>query len=457
MSSIITNDFRIANLAALQESLADTTNNGYYLCMGRSIAWSNDNSPPTPVDSISTFNSLWDTLIAGKRVDNTNCRQAILLRQWTTGKYYDMFRPDYDGTVAGVNIDTGAPTAPATLFDANYYIVDPTTLNVYKCLYNRSQTTNLPVASTVLPTTTSTAPQSTSDGYVWKFMFTVPSGDAASFDTPSFIPAPDTDLLGVSDVDGALRAIVVTAAGAYSVAPTVVIHGDGTSAAATAHLGGGGVVWIEITNPGSGYTHANISFTGGTGAGGTVATAIIGPKGGHAHAPADELGGIYLIIAQTFAGAESGYMPTDNDFRQIAILKNPTLSATVIRQAHVRLMGSLQLQTAATPSDVFTIGGQITGGTSGSKGIVVDYDSTSHIIYYVVDYVGFGTADIVPFQNNEVVTDTTSSNSATTNSSGGVIAPDVDPRTGTILYLENRRPVARDPSQTEDIRTVIEF
>jgi hypothetical protein len=38
-----------------------------------------------------------------------------------------------------------------------------------------------------------------------------------------------------------------------------------------------------------------------------------------------------------------------------------------------------------------------------------------------------------------------------------IISPDLEPFTGEILYLENRRPITRAPDQTEDIRIVMEF
>lgn len=455
MSSIISNDFRLQNLAAMQAALTDTVNNSFYMALAKYMPWNNESSPDSPVDSEKAKRAIWEAGLAGKKVLVTNTRQGVFLRPWVSGQFYDMYRDDVDGTIATLNLDGSARAVNApTLFDLNYYVINPANLNVYKCLYNRSHTTNLPVASTdsTFLTDTSVNVVHGSDGYDWKYMFTVSSTDAALFNTPSFIPAPSTPTAAL--VSGGIYAILVTTAGAYTVAPTVTIVGDGTGATATAHIAGGGVVWVEVTAPGSGYTHAVVQFSGGTGAGGTVAQAIISPKGGHGSNPANELGGIYLIIQQKFVADESASgskFTVANDFRQIFLLKNPTLSAVLATANAIGLYHSLVL---TTDPGAFIADATLTGNTSGAQGKVIDYTPATKTIRFQYDYSLTTNKLGVPFVVGETVTDGTNSGVIATS---GVVGPDVDPYTGSIIYFENRQAIARSLTQTEDCRIIVEF
>jgi len=456
MASIITNQFRLSNLKALQAAIADTVNNSFYLCLGKALPWADEANPDVPKDTNDQIRAFWDYALAGKKVLSTNTRQGIFLRPWVSGQFYDMFRNDIDGTVATKNLDgTARSSNPASLFDCNYFVINPANLNVYICLYNRSHTTNLQVASTdnSFLTDTSANVIHGSDGYDWKYMFTVPSGDAALFNTPSFIPASTTGSAAL--VAGGIYNVLVTTAGAYTVAPTATVVGDGTGAAVTAHIAGGGVVWCEVTNPGSGYTHAKINFTGGTGAGGTVAVPVIGTRGGIGSAPADELGGIYLIIQQKFIADESGSgskFTVANDFRQIGLLKNPTLTSTLVTSDAIRLCRSLVL---TTDPGSFTADDTLTGGTSGAKGKVVDYIAASKTIRYNLD-VSIATSVLgKDFAVGDVVTDAHAHSGTVATS--GVHGPEVDLNTGALVYFENRKAITRSSSQTEDVRIIVEF
>ena len=40
---------------------------------------------------------------------------------------------------------------------------------------------------------------------------------------------------------------------------------------------------------------------------------------------------------------------------------------------------------------------------------------------------------------------------------GGLATPEIEPNSGDIVYIENRRQITRAPDQIEDIKLVIEF
>ena len=142
-------------------------------------------------------------------------------------------------------------------------------------------------------------------------------------------------------VDGALQRVRVVAAGSGYTASTttanITIRGDGSSGVATVVTNGsGGVSSVSITTAGSGYTTAYIANEDIPGfdnanqaADGTNASAniefIIQPKNGHGADPVEELGGNYIILNSRLEYSEgSGDFPTDNDFRQIGVVVNPT-------------------------------------------------------------------------------------------------------------------------------------
>ena len=291
MAAIISNKFRIHNAQSFLEGFDEASPTSVYLGIGRPQSWTDDNLPDTPKDTVGDELYYWDDMIALKRVQASDVILAIPRRDWTSGKYYDIYRHDYNGTTAGVNITSGGATTPATLFDANFFVITDE-YNVYKVIDNRNSN-GVVVASVNKPTGTGTAIFSTADGYAWKYMFTVSPANVLKFVSTDFIPVKRlvtnpgvTDayynqyLVEQAAVDGRIDNIVVTNAGSgYSSTPTVAITGDGTGATATAvrDAGTNTIIRVDITSGGSGYTYANVAFTGG---GGANANPAFGGSGG---------------------------------------------------------------------------------------------------------------------------------------------------------------------------------
>jgi hypothetical protein len=335
---------------------------------------------------------------------------------------------------------------------------------VYKCLDNRS-TANTVVASTTKPTGNSTSAITTADGYVWKYMYTISPADVIKFVSTDFIPVkfiPDnpgsTDayydqwLVEAAAVDGAINNVLVTSGGtSYASAPTVTITGDGTGATATATIdaGSGTVRAITITNAGSGYTFASVCISGGSGSSST-ATAIIGPKGGHGANPVEELGGFYVIMNVRLEYADgSGDFPVDNDYRRITLITDPYNFGTTTVSTATTLKATREL-TFSSGSGTFTQDETITGGTSGAVGRITSVSgSTLRYILLRTDNT-LGRA----FQTSESITGGTSGASATV---ATLTSPEVQPDSGDVIYVENRRPINRASDQIEDIKIIVEM
>ena len=213
MAAIITNKFRINNAEQFVESFSEASPTAYYLFIGRPQAWSTDvdvqgnsinegtdTTPPTPNDDISTEYYSYDELLGAKKITSSDITNVIQRRTWTTGTTYDM----YEHNISSSN---AAASGATNIFDSNFYVINSAN-NVYKVIENDGAS-----ASTVEPTATSTAIFSTSDGYRWKYMYSLTTSEATNFTTTDFIPVSTDSTVSAAAVDGALDTILVVAGG----------------------------------------------------------------------------------------------------------------------------------------------------------------------------------------------------------------------------------------------------
>ena len=98
MAAIISNKFRIHNAQSFLEGFDEASPTSIYLGIGRPQSWADDNIPDTPKDTVGDELYYWDDMIALKRVQASDVILAIPRRDWTSGKYYDIYRHDYNGT-----------------------------------------------------------------------------------------------------------------------------------------------------------------------------------------------------------------------------------------------------------------------------------------------------------------------------------------------------------------------
>jgi hypothetical protein len=119
----------------------------------------------------------------------------------------------------------------------------------------------------------------------------------------------------------------------YQIGPTIKITGDGSNAAAIAIVNTAAnsvydIVGVDIINPGSGYTQANIAIYSNTGiglVGGATARPIISPVYGHGYDAVSELGGRYVGINakfDTISNESYEFLPYGS-YRKVGILENP--------------------------------------------------------------------------------------------------------------------------------------
>jgi hypothetical protein len=137
-------------------------------------------------------------MVGGKRLNDSDIKLMVKRNDWVAGKVYDEYNSFSD-----------------VFANANFYVnVDETTnQHIFKCLFN-----NNGVPSTDRPRFNDTSADdvyySTSDGYVWKYMYSIDRSTFEKFATQDYIPIiPNANVTG-NAVSGAIDMIHVQEGGA---------------------------------------------------------------------------------------------------------------------------------------------------------------------------------------------------------------------------------------------------
>ena len=485
MAAIITNKFRINNAEQFVESFSETSAETYYLFIGRAHSWASDAdvqgntiaegtdaSPPTPNDDVSSEFYNWDDMLGAKIIASTDVSRVIPRRNWTTGTTYDM----YEHNISSSN---AAASGATNLWDSSFVVMN-SSYAVYKVIENDGAT-----ASTVEPTSTSNSIFATSDGYRWKYMYSLTSAETLNFMSTDFIHCSTDSTVSAAAVDGALDTALVVAGGSGyntssgSTISAIPIRGDGSSGVASVTISSGAVSAVSITTAGTGYTYAYITNAdiiaatnaGGSGSGANI-NVIIPPKGGHGSDALKELGAFYVMMNKSLVGAEgTSDIGVANDFRRIGLVRNPyNFGTTTVASADTRRQ--LYAAVFSSVSGTFVADEEINQASTGAVGKVVEYDATNKLLYwYQTRFPDVGTdsnGNATAFSGANAITGQTSSASATplTSSStdvngvsitSGYSNPELAADSGDILYVENRSPITRASDQTENIKLIIEF
>ena len=499
MAAIITEKFRRHNATQFYESFSEASKNVYYLMIGKSAPFSSgtsggsDDSPPTPADDVGTEFYTWDQTIAVKNIASTEVNYAIPRRDWANSTTYDM----YEHNVSSSNTTT---SGASNIYDSTFYFRTSDN-RIYKVIDNNAGT----AYSGSEPTSTSTS-TFVLGGYTLKYMYTISASNSNKFLTADFMPVATDSTVSAAATDGAIESLVVTAGSGYTNGTYyAAVYGDGTSQGTSSGaviritVSGGAIASFGLTagtdttinsagaaytygtvNLGSSYTFSDSDLSSassmGSGTGGAVAV-VISPKEGHGNDAVNELGGHYVMMRATLTGAEADDVLAGNDFRNIAIITDPTTygTSTVASSTTYRQTYALKLTSV---SGTFTADEKISQASTGAIGKVIEWDSTLSILYYHQERYGdYGTNSTtgayVAFSGANAVTGASSSaagtpdatadtavtlaNSNTITFSDGYANPELQPDSGNIVYQENRKPISRATDQTEDIKIIVEF
>jgi len=474
-----------------------------------------DDIPPVPFDNQTEKFVSYSDILAAKRITGEFARPVIRRFNWdvATNNRYDMWRPDYSEKKTSAVTYSGGSTGSQNISTAKFYVVN-SRYEVFKCLYNGEAPTSL-LTGGVLPTVAyepSTAPSSGTfaagiykepvdangkSNYIWKYMYTISTNDVLRFLSTDFIPIVTDTTVQAAAVDGAISAAVLKSIGSNLPTSQTALYtpilGDGSGGVVKFGTTGTGTInYAYLHAAGSGYTYASVILKNGnvySDAALTTAVTVantatgavecvLSPQGGHGKDPFVELNAKRIMTNIRLTYAEGGGdFPVENDFRRIGILQDPLLYGTS-NFATVDTLSNLRAVKLTGVTGLFQQDEEITQTNAGnvSKGTVVAWTpdagtTTSGVLKYfqssdyhldngvIRPFVSTAANPITGLTSNITGTVDTSFNASSLGStfSNGLALPEIQPNSGEIVYIENRRLITRAPDQVEDIKLVIEF
>lgn len=476
-----------------------------------------DNVPPAPRDDVQTEYYKWDSMLAAKLISSADVSYVIPRVDWKENTVFDMYEHDVRPIQGTDTVGNLTANGSNNLWNSSFYFITDE-YKVYKVLSNNggTQYDGGVQYSGVKPESTSTIPFFLG-GYYLKYMYTLSTTQVEKFLTTDFMPVSTDSAVSQAAIDnaGSIEVVRVVAGSGYNNGTYYsAIKGDGSGAVVEIVVNGGQIMPFgdgnvngntSVQSIGGGYTYAyidlndvysdsglttqaniGVSTDGGlTGGTGGVVEAIIPPKNGHGYNAIEELGGHFVMMNARLEQSEGDDLTVANDFREVGIVVNPTNYGTTTISTAVTRRQSFAVRFLTAPTTDYIIDEKITQATTGAVGRVVEWDSNNNILYYVQerhpDYGIDSNSNYVAFSGSNAITGTDSGASAIPSAetisgdgntsititlsggndidftNGGYCLPELQPDSGKIIYVENRRPISRAPDQTEDIKIIIEF
>lgn len=281
----------------------------YYYFLGKVDKWNATDSTPAslPIDAQSENDLIRSNMIFAKRITPSDISLACRNYYWELGLVFDQWDHTQD------------------MRESRFFCITDD-YRVYKCLDNANGG-----ESSIKPTGTAIAPVRLEDGYLWKYMYTIPSFKRSRFITVNNIPvqrALTDNFFNKGELEGA---VVTNKGSGYTdnLQTTIVVTDTGktvgSGATGTITRGAiGNITGVTITAGGSGYTKGvKIDINTSTGSGavltpvisGGVVTGVTVTNGGIGYAAGDTItfrvGGATIIPKINSAGTLAGVIITD--------------------------------------------------------------------------------------------------------------------------------------------------
>lgn len=238
----MTNSTRLQFHSSMAKSLVNDIQyqkSSLYYFLGKLNSWGPLDTPGSDAIPQTTEQntSIRDNIAFMKRVGANDVSVMCTRHDWTTGIVYTQ----WDHTV-----DMSSET---------FYVINSFN-QVFKCLFNNHDS-----ASTVMPAGNSYSPFGTADGYLWKYMYTVPDFKMAKFANSNYMPV-QTAITDSFYSTGSVDSIIINDVGSGYTNSLVTYITASASAGSGAILIPkvssitGSIVGVTIVNGGSGYTSA---------------------------------------------------------------------------------------------------------------------------------------------------------------------------------------------------------
>jgi hypothetical protein len=482
---------------------------------GRSPDW--DSNVPNPTDDFNYISHSQDDIIFGKKITSSNVRRLVRRINWVKGARYEMYRHDYSlNNPSIVTASTRLYDANYYIINSDYrvYICIDNGSSGINTSGNASQ--DQPNFTDLEP---SKAGES-GDGYLWKYLFSISPSDIIKFDSTEYIAVPndwesstDSQIQSIRENGNSdqnlnqIKKVYIENPGLNYSNGEVNIIGDGSGAKVIISTDDNGkILSCDVSSGGSGYTYAMVDLGPLQPSGNLQPPAklipIIPPSKGHGYDLYKELGADKVLIYARFDGSDYDF-PTDTKFSQVSILRNPRRpnSNNIFDESQFSGMYGIKFldDNSIIGEQYLTVGSRIqqsvtvNGVQATAVGYVASYDSETKVVRYFrdrslyynsatinqQDYVGVSTGSNTfnfASTSEKVSTPTGFSGSIdllfsgiTINPTGnkvinlgvqfsnGLSIPEINKKTGELIYLDNRPTISRNSRQKEDVKIILEF
>ena len=229
-----------------------------YIFIGDHMPWANDSIANTIIDTVATEKSLWNNMIAAKKITGNDVQLVTERVDWVANTVYQQ----YDDTI---ELDDLLYANNATGREAMYAMNSEG--NVYKCLFNNNNSRstieplgqNLNNGGNIL----------TADLYLWKYMYNVLANN--KFLSNTWIPIPITvstveyGASALTTIDGELTTIAMKNVGSGYINSTIKV--SAFAAACT-------ILTVDSSVDVSNLIFANMAISGTGIIGGTYVTSV---------------------------------------------------------------------------------------------------------------------------------------------------------------------------------------
>ena len=222
-TNLSTKTIELRNAEAFANSFSSELS---YIFIGDSTPYVNEASPPQIVQTPDTLSDVLNSMIALKKVTAGEVKLSVPRVDWTSNTKYMQF-DNLAKTEHLIEGDASINTKP-------FYVMAPSTRNVYKCLSNGSGSISTVEPTGDYSTSNGVVDNTGSDGYVWKYMYNIRDSD--QFVDSTFIPVPTRNYVDFTSGSN-------TVYSSYSIRNDTVVEGELTT--------------IIVTHPGSGYRNFN--------------------------------------------------------------------------------------------------------------------------------------------------------------------------------------------------------
>jgi hypothetical protein len=181
----------------INDFVTNIDTNEYYIFAGKTIGYSSNNVTAANNSVDGYFHNIEHEMLFGKKISSGDYNLMVKNTPWEANTIYTQ----YDNQ----QVD---------LEDSNFFVVSKEGVDygVFKCINN-----NNGIESTIqpLPSETSAFDElyQTSDGYVWKYMYSITDAQYKRFATTDYVPFFENEDVANNAVDGSINAVVVTSSG----------------------------------------------------------------------------------------------------------------------------------------------------------------------------------------------------------------------------------------------------